>query len=712
MKILVTGSSGFLGGAFVRILEKRGIPYIPYDHRHPERLRDDFDSVVHFGGLTPISDTGAEAASRAAYWEANVDGTRRLLEAVSENKKLTRFVNIGSSAEYGSSTTPISEDAVPAPSNDYGKSKLEQSKLVERFARERNITTINLRVFNVAGVRKPVPAKVKRNIFERLVAAFGEEYDGFIDVTHPGDTRDYLDPEDIAEAALAALRADIKNVYELVNVASERGVTVEELVRIFSDATGKTCSIRKTTKKPTRYVGTNAKARKLLGWTPRISLAESVSRMLGAQTRVLIVGAGVAGQDVARALRTEGRGVIVAGFVDDDPAKKGKTIEGIKVLGRLEALPRLVSEERAGQVVISAPSVGKEIVRRVTDLLPPGFPIKVLPSVSSVLLGKVNLSYIRDIDPSDLIGRPLVKADQQFIAKHTKGKTFLVTGGAGSIGSEIVRQLYASQAARIIVIDSWEEGVFNLLEEFPRRTGAPKVEAFIGNVRDKKRLDEIVRPFTIDVIFHAAALKHVPLMEANPDEARKTNYLGTKHVLDLAVKYRVRDFVLISTDKAVRPKSVMGKTKRAAELLVLSYARKHRTSRFSAVRFGNVLNSSGSILPKFLRQIRARSPVTITHRDMTRYFMSIPEAVSLVLLSWIVAKNGQILLLDMGEPTRILDLAIDLIKMHGLEPYTDIAIEEIGVRPGEKLHEELSYRSEELERSPIDRILIAEEIES
>ncbi|KKU80516.1 MAG: Polysaccharide biosynthesis protein CapD [Parcubacteria group bacterium GW2011_GWA1_47_8] len=433
----------------------------------------------------------------------------------------------------------------------------------------------------------------------------------------------------------------------------------------------------------------------------------------GKKNNVLIVGAGLAGHQIIREIKKDRRpDVLIAGIVDDDEKKQGRTINGAQVLGTIDDIPRIIQEKKIDQVLISTPSVGGAFVARVTRLLPLHIPIKVLPSISSVILGKVDLSYVRDIDPSDLIGRPLVKSDQQFISKKAKGKSFLVTGGAGSIGSEIVRQLYDSPAKSIIVVDSWEEGVFNLLEELHAKHGAhrPKIKAFIGNVRDKKRIEEILKLTRVDVILHAAAYKHVPLMEDNPDEARKTNYLGTKNMLDLAVAHGVKDFVLISTDKAVNPTSVMGESKRGAELLVKIYAKKNPNHRFCAVRFGNVLNSSGSIVPKFLKQIRSRSAVTITHAEMTRYFMSIPEAVSLVLSSWIISKNGQILLLDMGEPVKIMDLAINLIRIHGLEPHKDILIKETGIRPGEKIHEELAHDESNIKQSSLERIFIAEEL--
>lgn len=429
--------------------------------------------------------------------------------------------------------------------------------------------------------------------------------------------------------------------------------------------------------------------------------------------RVLIIGAGDAGRKVVAEIRKEKHpGIVAVGFIDDDPKKRGKSVAGLPVVGAVADLPRLLKTHKVNQVLVSTPSVEREFIQRVTRAVPPGIDIKVLPSIASVIRGNVHLSFVRDINPSDLIGRPLVRGDQQRISKGAKGKTFLVTGGAGSIGSELVRQLFATRAKRIIIVDSWEEGIYHMTEELAESAyaGAPHVHAFVGSIRDKQRMNEILARFKVDVVLHAAAYKHVPLMETNAGEAQKTNVTGTKNMLDLALKHGVKDFVLVSTDKAVNPKSVMGRSKRAAEMLVMRYAKKNPKRRFCAVRFGNVANSSGSIIPKFLKQIRKRVPVTITDPSMTRYFMSIPEAAALVLLSWILAKSGQILILDMGKPVNILDLAINLIKMHGLEPHKDIVIREIGARPGEKIHEELSYDAQLVRPSRDKRIFIAEDM--
>lgn len=712
IKVLVTGGRGFLGRTFIELLSRQGVPYTCYDRTRPDAIPPDITHVVHFAGLTPHSPHEGPIAP-AEYWQANVEGTKTLLGALDRARKLRRFINIGSAAEYGIRKKPIDEKAKEAPVGDYGKSKLAQSKLVEGFAKERGIDSLNLRVFNVAGApSRRDPSKVPgRNIFEGLLMQFTQGFKGTITVSHADDERDYVDPEDIAEAVYAALTASVPKRYEVINICSGIGTKNGELVDIFGELLHKPNRVKATSATFGCSLGVAKKAERLLGWRAQTPVRDSVRKALGARSRVLIVGAGVAGRELVKEVRREGRSdFIPVGFVDDDPKKQGKRFVDVAVLGTTHELSRLIRERQIDRVVISTPSVGRELVERVTASVPVGFPVKILPSVSSVLLGKVELSEIRDVDIADLFGRPLVKADLQVIAARTRGKTFVVTGGAGSIGSEIVRQLHSSKARRLIVLDTWEEGIFNLSEELSIPDGLkhPDVHFFIANIRDKTRINELFARFKPDVVFHAAAYKHVPILEDNPDEGHKTNYLGTKNLLDACVQYSVKDFVLISTDKAVNPKSVLGRTKRKAELLVKTYASAHPRSRFCAVRFGNVLNSSGSVVPKFMRQIRDRLAITVTHKDMTRYFMSIPEAVSLVLSSWRIARNGQILVLDMGEPVKIWDLAVRLVRMHGLEPHTDIPIHEVGIRPGEKLHEELSYEKGELRASRVPRIFIAE----
>ncbi|OGC80249.1 hypothetical protein A2943_00025 [Candidatus Adlerbacteria bacterium RIFCSPLOWO2_01_FULL_51_16] len=714
-RVLITGGNGFLGGAFAAFLRKKAVPYVLYDRKDPEDIPSDITEVVHFAGLTPYSKTKKGTVHDDLYHAANVEETKKLLKVLEKHTAIKRLVHIGSAAEYGVGPKPFLETSREKPVNVYGQSKVAQTALIKEFAKKHRIKTQTLRIFNVMGFPKQSsPGLTGRpTLFEALFEQFGPAFTGEIKIGSKRDVRDLVALEDIMQAIFAALETKKGGRYEIINIGSGRGTTLGDMVKIFGSLVNKEYTITEGSKTFTCSIANVAKAKRLLGWEATTTLEEGVRALLGNKKRVLIVGAGVAGEMLVKEIKKENRtDILVLGFVDDDKKKQGKLISGFKVLGTVNDLPDIIEEKSIEQVLVSTPSIGKEMVNQVTSLLPVHVSIKVLPSVSSIILGKVDFSYVRDIDPSDLVGRPLIKTEQERISQKAKGKTFLVTGGAGSIGSEIVRQLYDSKAKCVIILDSWEEGIFNMLEALRAIKDAdrPLLKAYIGNIRDRERVEEILKNHRVDVIVHAAAYKHVPLMEENSDEAYKTNYLGTKNVLDLAQKYDIADFVLVSTDKAVNPSSVMGSSKRKAELLVQEFAQKNPGKRFCAVRFGNVLNSSGSVLPIFLRQIRAHSAVTITHADMTRYFMSIPEAVSLVLLSWIIAKNGQILLLDMGEPIKILDFAINLIRIHGLEPYIDIPITITGIRPGEKIHEELTYDKNKLRKSIVPRIYIAEEI--
>lgn len=426
------------------------------------------------------------------------------------------------------------------------------------------------------------------------------------------------------------------------------------------------------------------------------------------KNRILIVGAGVAGQMVAKELMrfasSEGK---VVGYLDDDVKKIGKKIHGLAVFGSIETINDVILTKKIDEVIIAVPSQSQFVAKRVDELLNTEVKVRILPALAPVILGKVNLSFLKDVDPSDLLGRPLVQSDQKRVVLATKGLTFLVTGAAGSIGSEIVYQLSLSGAKKVVCLDSWEEGCFKLSEKY-KNAAEPEVEIFVGNVRDKDRIDEVFRITKPDVVFHAAAYKHVPLMEKNREEATKTNVIGTENCLAAAQKHGCFEFVLISTDKAVNPSSHMGHTKRQAELLVETFGKKLNGSKFLCVRFGNVLNSSGSVVPTFVSQVKSGGPLTITDKKMTRFFMTIPEAVSLVLQSWMIGENGHVYVLDMGEPVKILELARSIIRHFGLVPDKDIKIKEIGIRPGEKLYEELSYKKEKLKQTSNPKIFIAE----
>ena len=708
MKILVTGSHGSLGRAFIGYLNERGIAYCTFDRQNPENTESDFDSAVNFAGLTPHSVTSGNADMRVA----NVASTEHLILYL-KGKKLSRLVHIGTSAEYGPSPRALSEKSPPRPRNEYGKTKLEQSQLIEKFAKESKVKTFNLRVFNLLGIPRD-PSRERKFIDEHILQSLASGANPIV-VSNAKDTRDYVDLLDVFDAILAALTTKKGSGYELINIGTGKATSLEQLVSLFASEMNRKVKIRNTARTSDRYVADASKASRILGWRAKKTIAAIVRDTVGGRKKVLIVGAGKATEMVLDELGKDPRSDIIAiGIVDDNTKKKGSSIRGVKVLGTLKDIPRLCSQQRIDQILISVPSAGSDVAARVASLAPTGTPIKVLPSISSVILGSVDLSYVRDIDAGDIVGRPLIKSDQERIIAAADGKTFLITGGAGSIGSEITRQLFDSRAKKIVVLDASEEGVFNLSEELKQHAqiGRPELVFRIGNIRDRVRLEEVANETQLDVIIHAAAYKHVPLMEENPGEAKKTNEEGTQNLLDLAVERGIHDFVLVSTDKAVNPPNIMGKTKRAAELAVKQCAKEHPEMRLIAVRFGNVLNSSGSMLPTFLRQIRTRSPLTVTHKEVTRYFMSIPEAASLVLTSWIIGKNGQILLLDMGRPMKILDFAEKLIRMHGLVPYKDIPITEIGLRPGEKLHEELAYDPSRIRASSAPRIFIAEDLDS
>jgi FlaA1/EpsC-like NDP-sugar epimerase len=702
-RILVTGTGGSHALVAERFIELLRLHNASFDHVAVPRLGTlaSYDCVVHFGGFS------------AGVFDVDVASTKHLLSKLKKSKKLKRIITVGSAAEYGACKRPASETTKPSPDSPYGIARLRQSALIEAFARAQNVKTLNLRLFNILGVPKQKSSGTPGSLIESLVEQFGHSFNGTVQISNAKSERDFVDIDDAVQAIWHALHTTKGGIYELMNISSGKGTSLGAVVRAFGTLCNRVFQLEQKTPHADSSVGKNTKAQRMLGWVPTVSLKVSLEKLFAARKRVLIVGAGVAAEKVLEEIKKEDRpDIYIVGLLDDNAKKQGTSLSGVPIIGVVDDVAYAVKKHKAAQVLISTPSVGREVLRRVVERLPAGFPVKVLPSISSVILGTVDLTNIRDIDLSDLIGRPLVKADQQRIAESARGKSFLVTGGAGSIGSEVVRQLYHSNAKKIIVVDSWEEGIYHLLEEFGDHgvEGRSRFHAYVGNVRDLERLEEIASFHKIDAIIHAAAYKHVPLMEENISEAHKTNILGTTNVLAMAVKNKIKDFLLISTDKAVNPVSVMGKSKRQAELLLKEYAGRHAGHRMCAVRFGNVLNSSGSVVPKFMKQIKSRSPLTVTHRDMTRFFMSIPEAVSLVLQSWIIAKNGQILVLDMGEQVRIIDLAETLIRLHGLEPHVDIEIRETGMRKGERLREELLHESNVLRPTPIARIFVAEEL--
>ncbi|MEM7111604.1 MAG: polysaccharide biosynthesis protein [Chloroflexota bacterium] len=424
----------------------------------------------------------------------------------------------------------------------------------------------------------------------------------------------------------------------------------------------------------------------------------------------LIVGAGDAGEMMARELqRYPQLGLELIGFVDDDLNKQGLYIHGLPILGTRKDIPRLVVSEAVTQVIIAMPTVAGSVIREITgicDML--DVETKTVPGIHQLVDGRVRPHQLRDIQIEDLLRRESVKTDIQSVRRLVAGKRVLVTGGGGSIGSELCRQLLYCGPSELIILGHGENSIFEIYHEL-RRFGpqGPKITPLIADVRFAGRIQTLLETHRPQLVFHAAAHKHVPLMEHNPTEAVTNNVLGTQNVLNASLAVNVERFVMISTDKAVNPTSVMGVSKRTAELLVHQAAQKSQRP-YVTVRFGNVLGSRGSVILTFQKQIEMGGPVTITHPDIKRFFMTIPEAVQLVLQANVIGSGGEVFVLDMGEPVKIIDLARDLIRLSGLEEETDIEIKDIGLRPGEKLFEELFIAGEKYHRTAHKKIFIAE----
>jgi len=431
---------------------------------------------------------------------------------------------------------------------------------------------------------------------------------------------------------------------------------------------------------------------------------------------LLIVGAGFAGvalvQEIKRASNVSLEPVA---FVDDDPGKLNLTIEGITVVGKIVQIPQIVSSLNIEQIIIAMPSVSGQTIREILAICQTtGIKTRTLPGLNEILSGHVKLGSIREIKIEDLLRRQPIPTETKRVLMLLEGKRVLVTGGGGSIGSELCRQILKCGPAQIIFIGHGENSIFNIQQELERiaeeiytrkQIKKPVLTPFIAELRHLSRLEQAFNQYRPEIIFHAAAHKHVPLMELNAPEAITNNVIGTKNILELALKYEIEQLVMISTDKAVSPTNVMGASKRVAEMLVLQAAQKNG-KKFSVVRFGNVLGSRGSVIPTFQRQIAEGGPITITHPDICRYFMTIPEAVNLVLQAAVLTKCGELFMLDMGKPVKIVDLAKDLIRVSGYEVDKDISINFTGLRPGEKLFEELFIEGEEYQPTENKKIMI------
>lgn len=415
--------------------------------------------------------------------------------------------------------------------------------------------------------------------------------------------------------------------------------------------------------------------------------------------RILIVGAGDAGTTLVDEITRHPEYGRVVGFVDDSPRKRRKRIRGIPVLGTTEEIMQIVDKYQINRIIIAIPSATSDQMRKIMYRIDRNkVRVQTLPGLTEIIDGKARLGYLRDINIEDLLGREPVEIDKESLRSYITGKRVLVTGAGGSIGSELCRQIAHLEPEALVILGKGENSIHNIEEELRRNYPNLRIHRVIGDVQDKDRMDFIIATFKPEIIFHAAAHKHVPIMEENPTEAFRVNTLGTYILASTAEKYGCERFVMISTDKAVRPSSIMGVSKRLAEQLLKSIAR-HSRMRIGIVRFGNVLGSRGSVIPKFKKQIENGGPVTVTDPRMTRYFMTIPEAVSLVMQAGAYAENGEVFVLDMGKPVKISDLARDMITLAGYVPDQEIKIEYTGIRPGEKLFEELSLDSEEFDKT-------------
>lgn len=429
----------------------------------------------------------------------------------------------------------------------------------------------------------------------------------------------------------------------------------------------------------------------------------------GKVQKVMIVGAGFAATILIRELM-HNRDISILCMIDDNPSKKGKYIHGIPIVGNRADIPSAAKKYGVDEIIIAMPSAKAKTIQQLVEICnETTAKLRILPSITGSMTSSVT-QHLREVNYEDLLGRDPVVINNHELESFVEGKTILVTGGGGTIGGELCRQIAANQPKKLIIFDIYENGAYEVQMELIRKYPHLDIRTLIGSVRDYDRMEAMFKEHRPDIVYHAAAHKHVPLMEDSPNEAIKNNCKGTLNLVQLADAYKVKRFVLISTDKAVRPTNVMGATKRICEMIVQAYSRKSKTE-FVAVRFGNVLGSNGSVIPLFLKQIENGGPITLTHKDITRFFMTVSEAVSLVLQAGLIAKGGEIFVLDMGQPVKIYDLARNLIKLKGYVPDQDIKIEIVGLRPGEKLYEELLMDEEGLQKTSNELIFIGQPIE-
>ena len=413
---------------------------------------------------------------------------------------------------------------------------------------------------------------------------------------------------------------------------------------------------------------------------------------------VMIVGAGEAANMLIKEIVSSNYlHMTVKCLVDDSPDKKGRFIQGVRVMGNRDDIVRLAKEYDIDVIIISMPSASKLVIRDIVNICSEtGCRLQTLPGMYQLVNEEVSLNNLRDVDVEDLLGRDPIRVDVDSILRYVKGRTILVTGGGGSIGSELCRQIAGHKPKRLVIVDIYENNAYEIQQELKHNYPNLDLVVLIASVRNTNRMNDIFQTYKPEIVYHAAAHKHVPLMEVSPNEAIKNNVFGTLKTARAAGENGVKRFVMISTDKAVNPTNIMGASKRICEMIIQILNKRYETE-FVAVRFGNVLGSNGSVIPLFKKQIEQGGPVTVTHPDIIRYFMTIPEAVSLVLQAGAYAKGGEIFVLDMGEPVRIYDLAVNLIKLSGYTPNEDIMITFTGLRPGEKLYEEMLMDEEGLQ---------------
>jgi len=449
------------------------------------------------------------------------------------------------------------------------------------------------------------------------------------------------------------------------------------------------------------------------GLGPKVSLGTTLRNILSknrqSRKHLLIIGAGRCAEIICREIRSNRNlNYCIVGFLDDHPAKKGRKIHGAPVFGPIDLIARFTEKLRVDEILIAIPSAkGAEMRRIVDSCKQTGVPFKTVPGYGELINGQVLVHAIREVDYRDLLGREVVKLDGRLIAKTITGKVIMVTGAAGSIGSELCRQICQFNPDRLILFERAESPLYDLELALTKCFAGIKIQAVLGDILDEALLADTFTRYRPSMLFHAAAYKHVPMLELQPWQAVTNNIIGTRNVVKAAARFGVRRFVFVSTDKAVRPANVMGASKRVSEMLVQCHAHMaEHTTRFMIVRFGNVVGSVGSVVPLFKRQIAAGGPVTVTHPEVTRFFMTIPEASQLIMQAGAMGEGGEIFILEMGSPIKIADLARDLIRLSGFEPDADIPIKYVGLRPGEKLYEELITEGEGIVPTPHEKILV------